>query len=160
MVFELYLSQLITCPTQFHGNILNLLLTTNEDLISNINVQSSVWKIIKSVISDAMTQFTPKFQFHSRQYPIWFTKELRHQLKRLHTLGRNHKHSPSAHIVTQLAYTKLKKNSNIMLLQPNLLMNLPSLTSMPLLLIQPFTTTLEPSQNQGQPHLQCILTTL
>ena len=43
-----------------------------------------------------MTQFIPKFQFHSKQYPIWFTKELRHQLKRLHTLRRNHKHSSSA----------------------------------------------------------------
>ena len=37
---------------------------------------------------------------------------------------------------------------------------LPSLTSMPPLLIWPSTTTLEPSQNQGQSHLQCILTTL
>ena len=161
MVFELNLSQLITCPTHIHGNIPDLL-TTNEGSISNINVQSSefphfpsdhfsisftlilnsypvsskfistahpvydyskanflsmkahisnssithfltlsdvnaVWTIIKSVISDAMTQFIPKFQFHSKQYPVWFTKELQHQLKRLHTLRRKHKHSPSAH---------------------------------------------------------------
>ena len=141
MVFDLNLSELITCPTHIHGNILDLLLTTIDDLISNITVQSSefshfpsdhflisftlimnsypvspmssstahhvfdfskadflsmeayisnssiancltlddvnaVWAIIKSVISDAMTQFIPKFQFHSKQYPVWFTKQL------------------------------------------------------------------------------------
>ena len=58
-----------------------------------------------------MTQFIPKFQFHSKQYPVWFTKELRHQLKRLHTLRRNHI-SILHQLVTQLTYTKLKKNSN------------------------------------------------
>ena len=57
---------------------------------------NAVWAIIKSVISDAITQFIPKFQFHSKQYPVWFTKELRHQLKCLHTLRRLHKLSPSA----------------------------------------------------------------
>ena len=39
-------------------------------------------------------------------------------------------------------------------------MNPPSLTNIPPLLIQLSTTTLEPSQNQGQSHLQCILATL
>ena len=41
-----------------------------------LNDVNAVWTIIKSVISDAMTQFIPKFQFHSKQYPIWFTEKL------------------------------------------------------------------------------------
>ena len=41
MVFDLNLSQLIICPTHIHGNLLDLLLTTNDDLVSNITVHSS-----------------------------------------------------------------------------------------------------------------------
>jgi len=36
--FEYNLSQLITCSTHIHGNTLDLLLTNNEDLISDISV--------------------------------------------------------------------------------------------------------------------------
>ena len=43
-----------------------------------------------------------------------------------------------------------------MLLQSSIHTNSSSLTSMPALLIQPSTTTLESSQNQGQSHLQCM----
>ena len=38
MCFEFNLSQLVSCPTHTHGNILDLLLTNNEDLISTICV--------------------------------------------------------------------------------------------------------------------------
>ena len=40
MTFELNLSQLVDCPTHNHGNILDLILTNNEDLIQNITVHS------------------------------------------------------------------------------------------------------------------------
>ena len=50
----------------------------------------------------AMTLFIPKFRVYSKQYPKWFTKELRHQIKCLHTLRRNYKRSPSDHNATRL----------------------------------------------------------
>jgi len=60
------------------------------------------WVIIKSVIYEAMTLFIPKFRVYSKQYPKWFTKELCHQIKCLHTLRRNYKQSPSDHNATRL----------------------------------------------------------
>jgi len=40
MTFELNLIQLITCPTHIHGNILDLILTNDEDLITNVSVNA------------------------------------------------------------------------------------------------------------------------
>ena len=158
MCFEFNFSQLISCSTHVHDNILDLVLTNNEDLISSISVcptdnlpissdhysitfelscfvrlQSSdnviqyaydyskadftemnayifnsviinclfstdvaiVWSIIKSTILEAMTLFIPRFLIRSKQYPKWFTGDLRHQLKCHHTLRRTYKRSPS-----------------------------------------------------------------
>ena len=77
----------------FNSNILNCL--------HFCDVETS-WAIIKSVIYEAMTLFIPKFRVYSKQYPKWFTKELRHQIKCLHTLRRNYKRSPSDHNATHL----------------------------------------------------------
>jgi len=62
----------------------------------------TAWAIIKSVVYEAMTLFIPKFQLRSKQYPKWFTKDLRHQLKCLHTLRRTCKRSPTNHNTTRL----------------------------------------------------------
>jgi len=77
----------------FNSNILNCL--------HFCDVETS-WAIIKSVIYEAMTLFIPKFRVYSKQYPKWFTKELRHQIKCLLTLRRNYKRSPSDHNATHL----------------------------------------------------------
>ena len=164
MTFELNLVQLITYPTHIHGNILDLILTNDEDLITNVSVNSpecsqissdhfpisfsinqnclplhntttlqaydyskadftsmndfilnsniadcltcddveSTWSTIKSVISEAMSLFIPKFQLRSNQYPKWFSRDIRHQLKCLHTLRRTHKRSPTPHNTAKL----------------------------------------------------------
>ena len=52
--------------------------------------------MISSTIINAMYLFIPKFRLRSHQYPKWFSAELRHQLKCLHTLRKKYKHSPSA----------------------------------------------------------------
>ena len=39
--FEFNLSQLISCSTHIHGNILDLVLTNNEDLVSSISIHST-----------------------------------------------------------------------------------------------------------------------
>ena len=66
-----------------------------------------------SVIYKAMTLSIPKFQFHSKQYPKWFTKDLRHQLKCLHTLRRTYKHSPSDCNATRLSQAEESFQSNV-----------------------------------------------
>ena len=123
MTFELSLTQLITYPTHIHGNMLDLILTNDENLITNISDCSQIssdhfsisfkinqnclalhsatalhayayskadftsmndfifnsniadcltcddvenaWFTIKSVISEAMSWFIPKFQLQS-----------------------------------------------------------------------------------------------
>jgi len=69
-------------------------------------VMSKLHGLSKNLLSmtdyEAMTLFIPKFQVYSKQYPKWFTKELRHQIKCLHTLRRNYKRSPSDHNATRL----------------------------------------------------------
>jgi len=41
MTFEFNLTQLVTCSTHTHGNILDLILINNEDLIKNVSVNAS-----------------------------------------------------------------------------------------------------------------------
>ena len=71
------------------------------------------------------------------------------------SLRRNHKHSPSARNSVRLHQAEEEFQHNATTAKSTY-----ESTLMPPLLIQPSTTTLEPSQNQGQSHLQCILTTL
>jgi len=70
------------------SNIFNCLYTSDVE---------TAWAIIKSVVYEAMTLLIPKFQLRSKQYPKWFTKDLRHWLKCLHTLRRICKRSPTNH---------------------------------------------------------------
>ena len=70
----------------FNSVIINCLFSTDV---------ATVWSIIKSTILEAMTLFIPRFLIRSKQYPKWFTGDLRHQLKCLHTLRRTYKRSPS-----------------------------------------------------------------
>ena len=164
LVFDLNLTQLMDSPSHISGNILDLLLTNNEDLIQNITVHpyeaspiptdhlmigfqlslgtclsnkphshfvydyskadfegmtnyilnsdilmcseipdiNVAWTFVKSIITDAMSLYIPKFYLHPRQYPIWFNKDLRHQLKCLHTLRRRCRRSPSTHHSSRL----------------------------------------------------------
>ena len=67
--------------------------------IYDINV---AWSFIKTIITEAMTLYIPKFYLHSHQYPIWFNKNLRHQLKYLHTLRGLCRHSPSPYHSSKL----------------------------------------------------------
>ena len=60
----------------FNSNTINCLHFTDVE---------TTWAFIKSIIYDAMMLFIPKFLFHSKQYPKWLTKDLRHQLKTVYT---------------------------------------------------------------------------
>ena len=86
----------------------------NSDILNCLYFSDveTTWAIIMSIIYEAMALFIPKFQFHSKQYPKWFTKELRHQLKCLHTLRRTYKCSPSDRNATRLSQAEESFQSN------------------------------------------------
>jgi len=66
----------------------------------------AIWETIKSVIDEAMSLFIPKIQIRSKQYPKWFNRDLRHQLKCLHTMRKKHKRSPTEHNENRLNYAE------------------------------------------------------
>ena len=76
----------------------------NSDILKCLTVYdvNVVWTIIKTIIIKAVALFIPKFYLHSCQYPKWFNKNIRHQLKCLHTLRRLCRRSPSTHHTSQL----------------------------------------------------------
>ena len=47
-----------------------------------------VWSIIKQCLTTTIDLFIPKVWTKTFQYPMWFSSDLRHQLKCLHTLCR------------------------------------------------------------------------
>ena len=164
LAFDPSLTQLVSSPSHICGNILDLLLTHDEDLIQNITVNpheaspiptdhfmisfllclgnclsnailshftfdyskadfegmtdfiqdsdicmcseiydiNVAWSFIKTIITEAMTLYIPKFYLHSRQYPVCFNKTLRYQLKCLHTLRRHCRRFPSPYHSSKL----------------------------------------------------------
>ena len=48
LIFQYNYSQVITCPTHDHGNLLDLIITNNDDIISDIQVHSEGTLTIKS----------------------------------------------------------------------------------------------------------------
>jgi len=49
-----------------------------------------------------MRLFIPFTKFHSHQHPPWFTPQIRHHIKRLHTLHRKLRQHPSDHIAAKV----------------------------------------------------------
>ena len=88
----------------FNSNIINCLHFTDV---------KTTWAFIKSIIYDAMMMFIPKFQFRSKQYPKWFTKDVCHQLNCLHTLRKAYKCSPSDHIASKLSQAEDSFQHNV-----------------------------------------------
>jgi len=80
-----------------NSTILNCLFLTDVE---------AIWHMIKSIIHETMMLFIPRIQIHSKQYPKWFTRDLRHQLKCLHTLRRKNKRSPTAHNANRLSHAE------------------------------------------------------
>ena len=55
----------------------------------------------------------PKFKSRARQYPKWFSPELHHQLKCLHTLRKTCKRSPTPHKLDRLDRAEAEFQQNI-----------------------------------------------
>ena len=67
----------------------------NSDLtcLYNCSDVNQVWTFVRDLIITGMDQFIPKVRLKSNQYPMWFSPQLRHQVKCMRTLRkklRNH----------------------------------------------------------------------
>ena len=54
-----------------------------------------IWYILRSNILAGIELFIPKVKLHCRQFPNWFTPQLRHSHKCLHTLQRKYNRNPT-----------------------------------------------------------------
>ena len=175
LVFDNNLSQMINQPTHICGNILDLVLTNGDNMISslkvhpqfseqlstdhymisfNINIrrrnpnkpkaryvfnfskvnvdslQSSllssnlqtcfnfsntevIWEIINKSIVESMYQSIPRVRVTNNQFPVWFTKEIRHQIKCIRTLCKRYRDHPTDHTKDRLQHATNCLNSLI-----------------------------------------------
>ena len=74
----------------------------------NLDNVESAWQFIKSALLDAAKRFIPTFSLKHNSLPKWFTSNLRHRLKCIHTLRRRYRKSPSDHINNRLKFSLLK----------------------------------------------------
>ena len=61
-----------------------------------------IWCIIEQFIINAMKLFIPLTKIHSHQHPLWFTPEIRHQLKCLRTLHCKYKCHPTTYMAAKI----------------------------------------------------------
>lgn len=60
-----------------------------------------IWSIIKSLIISGMDLFIPSVRLRNKQFPPWYTADLRHRYKCLETLRKRCTRSPTTHILTK-----------------------------------------------------------
>ena len=87
----------------------------NSNISHCFNSQNieTVWPIIKTVVLKAMSSSIPKFRLRAYQNPKWFSPELRHELKCLHTLRNKYKHSLTSHNQDGLNHAEVQFQLNI-----------------------------------------------
>ena len=69
--------------------------------------------IIKTAVLKAISSNIPKVRLRAYQYTKWFSPELRHKLKCLHTLQKKYKHSPTSHNLDGLNHAEAQFQLNI-----------------------------------------------
>ena len=62
--------------------------TFSHSTLYNTRDVEQAWLIIKQCLTTAIDLFIPKVKLKSFQYPKWFSSDIRHQLKCLHTLRK------------------------------------------------------------------------
>ena len=63
----------------------------NSDLTNLYNCSdiNQVWTLVRDLVTTGMDQFIPKVRLRFNQYPKWFSPQMRHQVKCMHTLRKN-----------------------------------------------------------------------
>ena len=71
-------------------------------VLFNSSDVEEVWHLLRSYIISGMDLFIPKIRLHARQFPFWFTPQLRHSIKCLRTLQHKFNKNPSPNNHLQL----------------------------------------------------------
>ena len=82
------------------------LLGCNFTALYNSADIEEIWSILKHHILTGMNLFIPKVKLRSRQFPVWFTPDLRHLIKCLRTLQRKYIKHPTSNNFQKLADTQ------------------------------------------------------
>ena len=71
------------------------------------------------VKNNAIKLFIPLTKIHSHQHPLWFTSDIRHQLKCLRTLRRKFKHHPTNNMAVKINSLESHLQENITVAKNN-----------------------------------------
>ena len=80
----------------------------NSDLTNLYNYSdvNQVWTPVRDLINTGMDQFIPKVRLKFNQYPKWFSPQMRHQVKCMHTLRKQVDILISKNQALQILYLK------------------------------------------------------
>ena len=73
-----------------------------------------IWHTIKNSIHTAMNIFIPKVRLGRHQFPCWYTSELRHLSKCLHTSRKRFSKRPTPHLQHKTNILELEYRSKIL----------------------------------------------
>ena len=62
----------------------------------------SIWMDLRKVINEVYVQFVPPYSTNKRNYPHWFTHEIRHLINCAQTARRREKQCPSPAVLFRL----------------------------------------------------------
>ena len=82
-------------------------------------LNSVIWNEIKSSIHNAMNMFIPKVRLRRHQFPCWYTPELRHLSKCLHSTKKRFTKHATPHIQLKISNLESEYRSKILLAKPN-----------------------------------------
>ena len=78
-----------------YNGLSEYLLNSDLSALYNSSDAEEIWLTLRSHITSAMDLYIPKIRLRVRQFPTWFTPQLRHSLKCLRTLQRKFNKNPS-----------------------------------------------------------------
>ena len=179
-IFDNLLTQLVDLPTHVKGNILDLVLSNSDELVTNLTISSNnnwissdhfvitfqlaqqlfqtpstipiyvydfpkanygaiqsylfdfeyspclqsqdvefIWHEIRSSIHNAMNMFIPKVRLRRHQFPCWYTPELRHLSKCLHSTKKRFTKHATPHLQLKINNLESEYRSKLLLAKSN-----------------------------------------
>ena len=101
-------------PKANYNGILSYLLDFDYSLCMKSQDTDFIWATIKNSIHNAMDNFIPKVRLRRHQFPCWFTPELRHIFKCMHTLKKRLSKHPTPPLQSKLTNLKSEYSNKIL----------------------------------------------
>ena len=74
-----------------------------SDLLSLSDVDA-IWLSLRSIILKAINHFIPKVVLRRSPFPKWYTRDIRHLIKRTRTLRRKCRQHPTPYLIDKLSH--------------------------------------------------------